>query len=552
MVTAHAAPASMRTVVAASALGTTFEWYDFFVFGTLTPVIARNFFTALDSTAGLLAVLALFGTGFFFRPVGALIFGRLGDRVGRKSTFLITVTMMGAATVAIGLLPTYAQAGPLAPILLIAMRIVQGTALGGEYGGAAIFVAEHSPPDRRGLMTAWIQTSAALGLIGALAVIFVLRTGLGEARFVDAGWLGGWRAPFLISAGLLGVSIWMRLKLTESPAFAKLKAAGTQTRAPYAEAFGQWRNLKIVFIALIAVMSAQGAAWYAAFFYVEQVFLERFLKIAPSTGTLLLLAMSVASAPLYIAFGWLSDKVGRKWVMWGGMSLALVAFFPAFHALTPLANPALAAAEARTPVVVIADPARCSLQFDLLGKRTFATACDLAKTALANAGVSYVNQAASTGTVARVQIGDKVIVSREGAALAAPALKAAAEDVKARIASALKAAGYPSVADPARVNFWGLFGVLMIFVIAATALYGPQAAALVELFPTRIRYTALSLPYHVGTGWVGGFLPVTAFAIVTATGNIYSGLWYPVIFTGLSVVTLPFLLPETRRRSIEA
>ncbi|MGI8840053.1 MAG: MFS transporter [Caulobacteraceae bacterium] len=541
----------MRTIVAASALGTTFEWYDFFVFGTLTPVIARNFFTALDSTAGLLAALALFGTGFCFRPIGALIFGRVGDRVGRKGAFLITVTLMGAATVAIGLLPTYAQAGPLAPILLIAMRIVQGTALGGEYGGAAIFVAEHAPPGRRGAMTAWIQTSAALGLIGALAVIFALRTSLGEARFEGAGWLGGWRVPFLVSAGLLAVSIWMRLKLTESPAFAALKAAGAQTRAPYAEAFGQWKNLKVVLIALIAVMSAQGAAWYAAFFYVEQVFLERFLKIAPSTGTLLLLAVSVASAPLYVFFGWLSDKVGRKWVMWGGMTLALVAFFPASHVMTTLANPALAAAQARTPVVVVADPARCSLQFDVLGKRTFATACDLAKTALANAGVSYVNEAAPPGSVARVRIGERTILSREGTGLAAPALKAAAEDVKARVAAGLLAAGYPRTANPARVNVWGLIGVLMIFVVAATALYGPQAAALVELFPTRIRYTALSLPYHVGTGWVGGLLPVTAFAIVTATGNIYSGLWYPVIFTALSVATLPFLLPETRRRSIE-
>jgi hypothetical protein len=343
----------------------------------------------------------------------------------------------------------------------------------------------------------------------------------------------------------------MRMKLTESPTFAKLKAAGAQTQAPYAEAFGQWKNLKLVLVALVAVMSAQGAAWYAAFFYAEQVFLERFMKVAPSTGAELLLAMTVASAPLYIFFGWLSDKVGRKWVIWSGMTLALVAFFPAFHALTPLANPALAAAQARTPVVVVADPAGCSLQFDILGKKTFATSCDLAKTALANAGVSYRNQAASAGTLARVEIGQRVVVSREGVGLPAPALKAAAADVKARIAMGLREAGYPLMADPARVNFWGLFGVLMIFVIAATALYGPQAAALVELFPARIRYTALSLPYHIGTGWVGGFLPVTAFAIVTATGNIYAGLWYPVIFTGLSVVSLPFLLPETRKRSIE-
>jgi MFS family permease len=545
-------PASMRTVVAASTLGTTFEWYDFFVFGTLTPVIAKNFFTALDSTSGLLAALALFGTGFFFRPIGALIFGRVGDRLGRKGAFLITVTMMGVATVAIGFLPTYAQAGPVAPLLLIAMRIIQGTALGGQYGGAAIFVAEHAPPGRRGEMTGWIQTSAALGLIGALTVIVAARTSLGETRFVSPGWLAGWRIPFLLSAGLLAISIWMRLRLTESPAFAKLKATGAQARAPFVESFGQWRHLKLVLVALIAVMSAQGAAWYAAFFYVEQVFLERFLKVAPATGAELLLAMTVASAPLYIFFGWLSDRVGRKWVMWSGMTLALVAFFPAFHALTPLANPALAAAQARTPVVVIADPARCSLQFDVLGKRTFSTSCDMAKTALANAGVSYANQAAPPGTLARVQIGTQVVVSREGAGLSAAALKAAARDVNTRVTSGLREGGYPATADPSRVNFWGVLGVLMVFVIAATALYGPQAAALAELFPMRIRYTALSLPYHVGTGWIGGFLPVTAFAIVTATGNIYAGLWYPVIFTGLSVVTLPFLLPETRQRSIEA
>ena len=546
-----AAPASMRTVVAASTLGTTFEWYDFFVFGALTPIIAKNFFTALDSTSGLLAALGLFGAGFFFRPIGALIFGRVGDEIGRKGAFLITVTMMGAATVAIGFLPTYAQAGPAAPLLLIAMRIIQGTALGGQYGGAAIFVAEHSPPARRGLMTGWIQTSAALGLLGALTVIVLARSSLGEARFADPGWLGGWRLPFLLSAVLLIASIWMRLKLTESPAFARLKAEGAQTKAPFAEAFGRWRNLKLVLLALLAVMSAQGAAWYATFFYVEQVFLERFLKLAPATGAELLLAMTLASAPLYVFFGWLSDKVGRKWVMWAGMTLALVAFFPAFHALTPLANPALAAAQARTPVVVIADPARCSLQFDVLGKRTFATSCDLAKTALTNAGVTYDNQAAPPGTLARVEIGGRVVVSREGVGLPPPALKAAADDVKARIAAGLKAAGYPLTADPAGVNFWGLLAVLMIFVVAAAALYGPQAAALVELFPTRIRYTALSLPYHVGTGWVGGFLPVSAFAIVTATGNIYAGLWYPVVFTGLSVVTLPFLLPQTHKRSIE-
>ncbi|MEP6967873.1 MAG: MFS transporter [Pseudomonadota bacterium] len=544
-------PASMRTVIAASSAGTAFEWYDFFVFGTLAPTIAKNFFSALDPTSGLLAALALFGAGFFFRPLGALIFGRVGDRIGRKGAFLVTVTMMGAATFAIGLLPTYAQAGPIAPVLLILMRIIQGTALGGEYGGAAIFVAEHAPAGRRGAMTGWIQTSAAFGLVGALGVIFAARTLMGEARFTDAGWAGGWRLPFLLSAGLLAISLWIRLKLTESPAFARLKAAGDQARAPYAEAFGQWKNLKVVLVALIAIMSAQGAAWYTLFFYAEQVFLERFLKIDPITGTKLLVLITVASAPLYVFFAWLSDKVGRKWVMWGGMALALAAFFPGFHAMTHLANPALEAAQTRTPVVVIADPARCSLQFDITGKARYATSCDIAKSALSNAGVSYDNQAAPAGAVARVRIGARGVASREAAGLPGPAQKAAAESVRAELTSALKTAGYPTRADPSGVDFWGLFWVLMIFVVAATALYGPMAAAMVELFPTRIRYTALSLPYHIGTGWVGGFVPVTAFAIVTATGNIYSGLWYPVVFTAISVVTLPFLLPETRGRSIE-
>ncbi|MBA3810366.1 MAG: MFS transporter, partial [Caulobacteraceae bacterium] len=393
----------MRTVIAASSAGTAFEWYDFFVFGTLAPTIAKNFFSALDPTSGLLAALALFGAGFFFRPLGALIFGRVGDRIGRKGAFLVTVTMMGAATFAIGLLPTYAQAGPIAPVLLIAMRIIQGTALGGEYGGAAIFVAEHAPAGRRGAMTGWIQTSAAFGLVGALGVIFAARALMGEARFTDGGWTGGWRLPFLLSAGLLAISIWIRLKLTESPAFARLKAAGNQTRAPYAEAFGQWKNLKIVLVALIAIMSAQGAAWYTLFFYAEQVFLERFLKIDPVIGTELLVLITVASAPLYVFFAWLSDRVGRKWVMWGGMALALAAFFPGFHAMTHLANPALEAAQVRTPAVVIADPARCSLQFDITGKARYATSCDIAKSALSNAGVSYDNQAAPAGAVARVR-----------------------------------------------------------------------------------------------------------------------------------------------------
>ncbi len=542
--------ASMRTVVAASSAGTAFEWYDFFVFGTLSAVIGKNFFAQLDDTAGVLAALALFGAGFFFRPIGALIFGGMGDRVGRKAAFLITVTLMGGATFAIGLLPTYEQAGPLAPILLIICRIIQGTALGGEYGGAAIYVAEHAPADKRGQYTGWIQTSAAFGLLGALLVIYVTRTTVGETAFTGGGWTAGWRIPFLFSAGLLAVSIYMRLKLVESPSFQKLKDSGEQSKHPYQESFLKWANLKIVLMVLIALMSAQGAAWYTAFFY-AQVFMERFLKIAPTTANLLIMCMTVASAPLYVFFAWLSDKVGRKWVMWFGMTLYLVAYFPGFHALTALGNPALAEAQARTPVVVVADPAACALQFDIIGKAKFLSSCDIAKSALSNAGVSYENQAAPAGSMAEVRIGNTVVASREGTGLSAADLKAAKADVDTRIKAALAAAGYPAKADPARVNFMGLFGILMIFVVAATALYGPMASALVELFPTRIRYTALSLPYHVGTGWIGGFVPVTAFAIVTATGNIYAGLWYPFVFTAISVVACFFLLPETRGRPID-
>lgn len=549
----HAGPpaASMTTVIAASSLGTIFEWYDFFVFGVLAPVIAKNFFSGLDPTSGLLAALGLFGAGFFFRPVGALIFGRLGDRIGRKSAFLTTVSMMGGSTIAIGLLPTWSQAGNIAPLLLILMRIIQGTALGGEWGGAAVYVAEHARPGRRGAATGWIAVAAAPGLVGALGLILILRAVMGEARFASDGWLAGWRIPFLISALLLAISIWMRLKLSESPAFRAMEAAGGRAKAPLAEAFGQWRHLRLVLIALVTLMSAQGAVWYTVFFYAEQVFLERFMKVPAQTGTLLLILVTVASGPLYIFFAGLSDRVGRKWVSWAGMTLAVAAFVPGFHLMARLANPALVEAQATTPVVVVADPAHCSFQFDILGKSRFATSCDIAKAALSNAGISYRNLAAPPGALARVEVGGRTVAAFDGSRLTAPALKAASGAFNARLKTTLNSAGYPAAADPARINFWGLVAVMMVFVIAATALYAPIAAALVELFPTRIRYTAMSLPYHVGTGWVGGFVPVAAFAIVTATGNIYAGLWYPAIFAGFSVVTLPFLLPETRGRDLD-
>ncbi len=547
----EAKPASLRTVVAASAAGTTFEWYDFFVFGSLIQVISKTFFSGLSDTAGYIAALALFGAGFLFRPVGALVFGRIGDKTGRKGAFLVTVVLMGGATFAIGLLPTYQQVGMLAPALLVLMRILQGFALGGEYGGAAIYVAEHAPANARGRATSWVQTSAAFGLFGALVVILLTRLIVGELYGPDAFDAWGWRIPFLFSAGLLAVSIWMRLKLTESPAFAKMKAEGhAAASSPYKESFGEWKNLKIVLLALVAIMSAQGAVWYTAFFY-TQTFMEKFLKVDPATINLLMMSATAVSAIFYVVFGWLSDKVGRKKVMLFGMTLMLVAYFPGFHMLARTANPALAEAEARTPVVVVADPADCSLQFDPVGKASFTSSCDIAKSTLANAGVSYSNQAAPAGSPAQVKIGEAVVASASASGLPKDQAKVVKTGVEAAIKAGLTAAGYPAKADPARINLPGVFAVLFVFVIAATALFGPIAATLVELFPTRIRYTAMSLPYHIGTGWIGGFVPFTAFAIVAATGDIYSGLWYPFAFTALSVVTCFFLLPETNGRSLD-
>ncbi|WP_068876480.1 MULTISPECIES: MFS transporter [unclassified Phenylobacterium] len=538
-------PTSLRTVVAASAAGTTFEWYDFFVFGSLTGVISKTFFTGLPETAGLAAALALFGAGFLFRPLGALVFGRIGDKAGRKGAFLATVLLMGGATVAIGLLPSYTQAGIIGPALLILMRIIQGFALGGEYGGAAIYVAEHAPANGRGRATSWIQTSAAFGLFGALIVILLTRLAVGNEAF-DA-W--GWRVPFLFSGVLLAISIWMRLKLTESPEFAKLKAEGNETKAPFKEAFGHWPNLKLVLIALVGVMFAQGAVWYTAFFYV-QTFMERFLKVPPETINLLMLSATAASAVLYVFFGWLSDRIGRKAVMLFGMVLMTAAYFPGFQMLSKTLNPALAEAQAATPVVVIADPADCSVQFDPVGKASFVSSCDIAKSTLANAGVSYRNEAGAPGQPALVRIGAQTIPSTSAEGRSPAVAKAVKASVETRLKTALAQAGYPAKADPARMNLFGAFGVLLVFVTAATALYGPIAACLVELFPTRVRYTAMSLPYHIGTGWVGGFVPFTAFAIVTTVGDLYSGLWYPLAFTAISIVVCLIFLPETKGKPL--
>ena len=538
-------PWSMARVIIASSAGTAFEWYDFFIFGSLTPVIAKVFLAGLDPTPALVAALALFAVGFAFRPLGAILFGAMGDRIGRKATFLITVSLMGSATFLIGLLPTYAQAGTLAPILLIFLRICQGTALGGEYGGAAIYVAEHADNHRRGAATGWIQSSASFGLLAALLIIFATRKWLGEDGF--NAW--GWRVPFLMSAVLLAISVWMRAKLNESPAFAKLKEDGEVSRRPLREAFAEAGNLRQVLIAFFAIMCAQGAVWYFTFFYL-QVFLEKSLGLPAATKDMLLIVMTLASAPLYVFFGWLSDRVGRKPVMIGGMLLALLLYFPGSHWIAQAANPALVAAQRQTPVVVETDPASCSAQFDPTGTAKFISACDIAKSALVTRGISYSTRASADGsTVGAAGAARTAVQSGEG--LSGKDLKALKSATADSIGAALQAAGYPKSADPAAIDYGKLLAVLLLFVVAATALYGPQAAALVEMFRTRIRYTAMSLPYHFGTGWVGGFLPFTSFAIVALTGDIYAGLWYSVVFTAISALATILFIRETRGKPLE-
>ncbi|MBC2667127.1 MFS transporter [Novosphingobium flavum] len=537
----------MGLVVGASAAASAFEWYDFYIFGTLAPVISAKFFAGLSPTAGYIAALALFGAGFAFRPLGALVFGRLGDQMGRKSAFLITVLMMGGATCAIGLLPTYGQVGLAASVLVILARIVQGMALGGVYGGAAISVAEHAPRHSRGYLGAFVQTSAPIGLLVALLMVLFLRTVMGNDAF-DA-W--GWRLCFLASAGLLAVSVFMRMKMTESPLFAALEGEEDgPARSVYRETFGNWQNLRLILLAFFTMMCAQGAVFYTAYFYV-QVFLEKSLRLDPKIVSFLLMAVVVVSAPMFVVAGRLSDRFGRKPVMLAGMLISLVAYFPAFHAMRDAANPALAAASEATPVVVVADPADCVTQFDPIGKTKFTSSCNIAKSFLTNAGISYTERAAPAGTLARIEVGPAQVPSVNGAGLAAAQLNAAETEFAAAAGAALTAAHYPAKADPARVNKPALFVLMLVFGISAALLYGPLSTAAVELFPTRIRYTAMSVPYHVGVGWVGGFLPFTVFAIVTGTGNMFAGLWYPFVFTAISFVSMLLFLPETARRSLD-
>jgi predicted MFS family arabinose efflux permease len=558
-VNAEISPGKLRQVVAASAAGTVFEWYDFFVYGALASVMAPLFFAGLPDAQAFVFTLLTFAVGFIVRPIGALVFGKIGDSVGRKHAFLITITIMGLATFAIGLLPTAQQVGIWAPVLLVTMRVLQGFALGGEYGGAAIYVAEHAQPHRRGAATGWIQATASVGLIGALGVVLGTRALLGEEVFRE--W--GWRVPFIVSIALLGVSVWIRLQLEESPAFQKLKNEGKVSKRAYAESFLEWRNAKIVLLALFGVMMAQGVVWYTAHFY-SQFYLERILKIDSQTVNVLMIAVVALSAPLYLLFARLSDSIGRKPVMLFGMLLMLALYFPGFHFITQAGNPALAAATEQTPVTVIADPAECTFQLDLTGgAQQFATSCDIAKGALSNAGVSYTTIAGEAGALAQIQIGDAVTVqsvSAVGQSLSE--VRATRQAFDAHLRTALTDAGYPaaapgpmrewSVSEIARVFMekWGVFAMMALFIVAACALYGPQAAALVELFPTRIRYTAMSFPYHIGTGWFGGLLPAIVFAINTATGSIYMGLWFPVIVTALAALVTFLFWPETKDRDI--
>jgi MFS family permease len=535
-------------VIGASSLGTVFEWYDFYLYGLLTAVIGAQFFSGVNDTTAFIFALAAFGAGFAVRPFGALVFGRLGDLVGRKHTFLITMGIMGFSTFAVGLLPSYANAGVIAPILLITLRLLQGLALGGEYGGAATYVAENSPQGKRGLFTSFIQTTATLGLFAALLVVIATRTSLGEEAF--KAW--GWRIPFLVSVILLGISLWIRMQLAESPVFVKMKSQGTTSKAPLSEAFGRWSNLKIVLIALLGACMGQAVVWYTGQFY-ALFFLERIVKVDGATTNILVAIALVLATPAFVFFGWLSDKVGRKPIIMTGCLLAILTYFPLFGALTRYANPALYAAQASTPVTVVADPKECSFQFDPVGKNPFdATSCDIAKSYLAKAGVSYKREDAPAGTLAKIRSGSSTFDAPDPKAVKGADRKKAIADFQKQVKGALTAAGYPDKADPAAINKPMVVLMLWILVIYVTMVYGPIAALLVELFPARIRYSSMSLPYHIGNGWFGGFLPTTAFAMVAATGDIYYGLWYPIVVAAITLVLGLLFLPETFKRPIDA
>ncbi len=582
----HAEPRPMsreeKKVIFASSLGTVFEWYDFYLYGSLAAIIAKQFFAGLDPNSAFIFALLAFAAGFIVRPFGAIVFGRLGDMIGRKYTFLVTIVIMGLSTFIVGILPTYASIGVAAPVCLIALRLLQGLALGGEYGGAATYVAEHAPHGKRGAYTAWIQTTATLGLFLSLLVILGTRTWVGEEAF--AAW--GWRVPFILSVLLLAISVWIRLSMNESPAFKKMKEEGRTSKAPLTESFGQWRNLKIVILALVGLTAGQAVVWYTGQFY-ALFFLTQALKVDGPTANLLIAASLVIGTPFFIVFGTLSDKIGRKPIILAGCLIAALSYFPVFKMLTVAANPDLAKAQASAQVVVTADPNECSFQFNPTGTKKFTSSCDIAKQKLAIASVSYDNVVAPAGTPATIKVGETVIATSvtpeeiasakaaaevklaglkaaatpdaKAEAAAAASLKALSDEktakdavLTAKLKAALKAAGYPDKADPAKVDKLKIVAILTFLVILVTMVYGPIAAMLVELFPTRIRYTSMSLPYHIGNGWFGGLLPTTAFAIVAQTGNMYNGLWYPIIVAAATFVIGLLFVKETKDVDIYA
>ena len=539
--------AEQRKVIFASSLGTVFEWYDFYLYGSLAAIIAKQFFSGLDSGSAFIFALLAFAAGFIVRPFGALVFGRLGDMIGRKYTFLVTIVIMGLSTFIVGLLPSYASIGVAAPVILIALRMLQGLALGGEYGGAATYVAEHAPHGKRGAYTSWIQTTATLGLFLSLLVILGVRTAIGEAAFAD--W--GWRVPFVVSILLLGVSVYIRLSMNESPAFQKMKAEGKTSKAPLSESFGQWKNLKIVILALIGLTAGQAVVWYSGQFY-ALFFLTQALKVDGPTANILVAYSLILGTPFFVIFGTLSDKIGRKPIIMAGCLLAVLTYFPVFTALTKAANPDLAAAQAKNKVVVTADPKECSFQFNPTGTAKFTSSCDIAKQVLAGASVSYENVEAPAGTVASIKIGEAAIASYTAKGLNAEDAKKKDVEFKKLVADDLKGAGYPTKADPAKMDKVMVTAILFYLVLLVTMVYGPIAAMLVELFPTRIRYTSMSLPYHIGNGWFGGLLPTTAFAIVAQTGNMYNGLWYPIIIAAVTFVVGTLFVRETKDVDIYA
>ena len=539
--------AEEKKVIFASSLGTVFEWYDFYLYGSLAAIIAKQFFSGLDAGSAFIFALLAFAAGFIVRPFGAIFFGRLGDMIGRKYTFLVTILIMGLSTFIVGILPNYATIGVAAPVILIVLRLLQGLALGGEYGGAATYVAEHAPMGKRGAYTSWIQTTATLGLMLSLMVILGTRTAIGEAAFSD--W--GWRVPFIVSILLLAVSVYIRLSMNESPAFAKMKAEGKTSKSPLSESFGQWKNLKIVILALVGLTAGQAVVWYSGQFY-ALFFMTQALKVDGAAANIYVAISLIIGTPFFILFGTLSDKIGRKPIIMAGCLLAVLTYFPTFTALTNAANPALAEAQAKNKVIVTADANECSFQFNPTGTAKFTSSCDIAKQVLAGASVSYENAAGTAGTPASIKIGETVIPSYTAKGLPADEAKKKDGEFKKAVADALKAAGYPTKADPARVNTVMVVLILSYLVLLVTMVYGPIAAMLVEMFPTRIRYTSMSLPYHIGNGWFGGLLPTTAFAIVAQTGNMYNGLWYPIIIAGMTFIIGTLFVKETKDVDIYA